>query len=277
MHKLLPIGLTALCLGLTGCSASNCDVEVYLDPTLKTSYGQVPTLEVDIAGVNAEQAQRLQNVKLDQYFTPGSPQRKSLAPLTLHFSEENLGPMILDSGDKLWELWEDRGAQFIAVICNLPEFLSLADDDDNQASPNQSGAFAGPMAEMANENSAVFNNGRVLLINMHDGFFKDSSEHLVQISMDGLLTLKSRPEDYLKKPQAKKNQIRTVQDLKKLELQQRNQELFELETLEQSDAAQIVETVSSKGQQIKETLGAKETLGDPRSNLPAVVSFPQAQ
>lgn len=217
---------------LVGCSASDCDIEIYLDPEIKIAYGQVPTLEVDIAGVNAAQAQRLQKMDLDAYFTPNSPQRKSLLPLTMRFSDDNLGPMVLDDDNDLWKRWKERGAQFIAVICNLPQFLTVLENDDHQAAQGaiagggsgDSGAMlAGEMAEMANENSAVFNDGRVLLINMHDGFLKDSSEHFVQITVDGLVTLKDRPEHYLKQDQDKEamlnQQIRSVQDLKRLEEQ----------------------------------------------------------
>lgn len=251
MSKLPLIGLVAALITLTGCSASNCDVEIYVDPELKTAYGQLPSMEVDIAGVNAVQAQRLQKLNLDQYFMPGSPQRRALSPITFYFSAENPEPMILDSGDDLWDKWEERGAKFIAVICNLPEILHLQSDQQNQ---NDTGALAGEMAEMANENAAVFNNGRVLLINMHDGFFKDSSKHLVQISVDGLLTLDSRPDNYVTKPKETQVKIRNVQDLKKLEQEEmaKQLELSEqagnLEQLNQF-GGEVVEPGSSLEQQ----------------------------
>lgn len=304
----LALALVASCLTfLTGCSASNCDVEVYLDPELKAAYGQIPTLEVDIAGVNAEQAQRLQQMNLDQYFTPNSPQRKSLAPLTLRFSEENPGPMILADNHELWKRWEERGAQFVAVICNLPQFLSLVEDNqqnDSGASQAPSGMLAGAMAEMANENSAVFNDGRVLLINMHDGFFKDSSEHLVQISVDGLLTLKERPEQYLEQAKTQPSNIRTVQDLKRLEQQEQlkildqavwneeealaaGAESYQNAPVNQATKAaqgatsdspasvrlggQAAHSVQETASGVQDLLGAPEELND----FPAKVSFPQ--
>lgn len=219
---------------LSGCSASDCDVEIYLDPEIKSAYGQVPTLEVDIAGVNAAQAQRLQKMDLDTYFTPNSPQRKSLLPLTMRFSDDNLGPMVLDDDDDIWDRWKERGAQFVAVICNLPQFLTVLEyhgsetqNGGNGGGGGDSAMLSGEMAEMANENSAVFNDGRVLLINMHDGFFKDSSKHFVQITVDGLVTLEERPEYYLKQGVDKETElnhkIRTVQDLKRLAAQEQLQ------------------------------------------------------
>lgn len=215
-------------MALSSCSASRCNVEVYLDPEIKTTYGQVPSLEVDIAGVNAVQAQRLQKVDLDTYFAPNNPQRKSLSPLTFHFSDESLDPIIVEKSDEHWDLWKERGAQFIAVICNLPQFFMDSHSDSAEQPNANGGVLAGEMAEMANENSAIFNDGRVLLINMHDGFFKDSSKHLVQISVDGLFTLKSRPENYLQN--AKQPVVRTVQDLKQLE---QLEQVSPLENLEQ--------------------------------------------
>lgn len=256
--------LSVICAGcLAGCSASDCDVEVFLDPEIKVAYGQVPTLEVDIAGVNAAQAQRLQKMDLDTYFTPNSPQRKSLLPLTMRFSDDNLGPMVLDDDDDIWERWKERGAQFIAVICNLPQFLTVLEDSDSQGaqgagsgngSSSGSGGggamLAGEMAEMANENSAVFNEGRVLLINMHDGFIKDSSEHFVQITVDGLVTLEERPEHYLRKEQDKdaelNNKIRSVQDLKRLEEQEQWQLL---DAAPDDAAAQGGRNTAAKGEQ----------------------------
>lgn len=236
-HVLMLCGGLSL-MALTGCSASSCDVEVYLDPQLKAVYGQVPTLETDIAGVNAEQAQRLQQINLDQYFTPGSPQRRALDPVTMRFSEDHPGPMVLADSDELWDKWETRGAMFIAVICNLPILHTDPDAAKNppaaQATP---AALAGNMAEQANENSAVFNDGRVLLINMHDGFLKDSSTHYIQIGADGLITLNDRPDDALSAPLPPNARnavkISNVQDLKRLEQQRKEQEV-----LRQLDAAQ---------------------------------------
>lgn len=167
MTKLVAIILGALFL--SACSSSSCDIQVYLSDDIRMTYGEIPSLEVDVAGVTAVQQQRLQNLDVDAYFTPGNAVRRSLSPATLYFSDADSAPYVIDDDSSYWDKWEQMGAEFIAVICNLP-------------------------ALSANEFKQGGTDNRVLLINMHDGFLKDSSEHIVLVGAGGVVKVKEAPK-----------------------------------------------------------------------------------
>ncbi len=166
------IALFFWALFVSACSSSSCDIRVYLSDDLRMTYGEIPSLEVDVAGVTSVQQQRLQNLDVDAYFSPGNAVRRSLSPATLYFSDTDSAPYSLDDGSPYWEKWEQMGAEFIAVICNLP-------------------------ALSANEFKQGGTDHRVLLINMHDGFLKDSSEHIVLIGAGGVIKVKEDPKTSL--------------------------------------------------------------------------------
>lgn len=177
-NSLISVLTSTLILG--GCSASTCDVEVYLGDDLKEVYGEVPTMEVDVAGVTDEQKDRLLHSSAEAYFEPGSPLRRSLNALTLHFSAADTAPYIIPDSHKAWQLWEERGASYIALMCNLPA---------------ENAPEAGPAAAGAGSSGGgnALNDGRLLLINMHDGFLKDSSRHVAEITAGGIIEIKEAP------------------------------------------------------------------------------------
>ncbi|MBO8416289.1 MAG: hypothetical protein IAB19_07925 [Proteobacteria bacterium] len=165
--------VAGMALLFAGCSASTADIRVYLSDDLQAAYGEVPALEADVAGVTEVQQRQLASISAADYFRPGNALRRSLAPVTLHFGLQQQGPYLISGDDKAWELWESRGASFIAVLCNLPDLTERTSEQG--AAP----AGADP---------------RILLINMDDGYLKDSSEHLVLISSGGVLKIKEPPE-----------------------------------------------------------------------------------
>lgn len=163
-------------LMLTACSASSVNLGVYLSPEVAQTYGEVPSLEVDVAGVTAKQKQTLEQISVEQYFAPNSALRRSIQPVTLYFSPLQQRPYSIEKSFAAWDLWEQRGAEYVMVLCNLP----LLTDNAPQGSVSAT--------EGAGSDS------RMLFIEMHDGFIKDSSSHVVEITSTGVIKVADEPD-----------------------------------------------------------------------------------
>lgn len=164
-------------LVLTACSASSVNLGVYLSPEVAQTYGEVPSLEVDVAGVTAKQKQTLEQISVEQYFAPNSALRRSIQPVTLYFSPLQQRPYSIEKSFAAWDLWEQRGAEYVMVLCNLP----LLSDHAPQGAVDTTGTASG-------------SDSRMLFIEMHDGFIKDSSSHVVEITSTGVIKVADEPD-----------------------------------------------------------------------------------
>ncbi|MDO5532760.1 hypothetical protein [Sutterella sp.] len=114
---------------LAGCSSPKFEVGVRLSEDLRDLYGYLPSIEVDLAGVNPEEAERVNNYSVDRWFEPGNPMRASLIHKTLRFSEDAASPKNVPKDDPLWGELEERGSTLMAVLVNLPPVAAEGDGD----------------------------------------------------------------------------------------------------------------------------------------------------
>ena len=110
----------ALALGLASCSAPTYNVDLGFDQTMALPNGVYPSVEVDVVGVNAHDALRLDGYPTDLYFQPGDKFRDGLAKYSMRFSDEQCGSITLRSDDPIWTSWNQAGITRIYVIANLP-------------------------------------------------------------------------------------------------------------------------------------------------------------
>ena len=75
----------------SGCTYRH-DATVFLSPELKAYYGYYPSLEVDFVGINDNEKAWLSSYKLNKYFQPENPMRKTLQPYTMVFSSNDENP-----------------------------------------------------------------------------------------------------------------------------------------------------------------------------------------
>jgi hypothetical protein len=163
----LGICACALALFLSGCSASSCDIGVYLADDIQNAYGYCPSIEVDVVGLTEAEEKRFLAYDVDRYFAPPAQFRRSLGAVTLKFAENDMTARTIPDDAACWELWEQKGAKYIGVISNLP-FIS--DSGEGITDP------------------------RKLIINMNDGFLVDSSEHYIEIGGSGIIEMKKAPD-----------------------------------------------------------------------------------
>lgn len=121
---MIKIKLTAAALMLAaffaGCTYTH-NVKVYMSPELKERYGYYPSLEVDLAGLNVNEKNWFDSYDMDKYFEADNPLRKSLAPITMRFSEDDPSMLYLERGSDIWSVWKRKGAEDLYIVVNLPE------------------------------------------------------------------------------------------------------------------------------------------------------------
>lgn len=118
--------LTVLAMvGLGGCAGSY-DVKVVLDQSSwQQAYGDVlPSLEVDLVGINESENPTWESYPVSKYFSPGDPLRRDADRYTVHFTKDDRSPKTLESGHYVWEKWVSgstaKGAKWLYVIANIP-------------------------------------------------------------------------------------------------------------------------------------------------------------
>ena len=105
---------------LSACTPTTLNLEVSMSDELPQVYGFYPTLELDIAPVTAEEKQRLEHYDLEAYFEPNNALRRQLIPYTMKFCQDCPLTQDLDSGLEIWDSWEDKKSDYVAVLVNLP-------------------------------------------------------------------------------------------------------------------------------------------------------------
>lgn len=110
----------------SGCTYRH-DATVFLSPELEAYYGYYPSLEVDFVGINDNEKAWLSSYKLNKYFQPENPMRKTLQPYTMVFSSNDEKHFQrLSKSEKEWSLWKRKGAKELFIAVNLPGI-----EDDN--------------------------------------------------------------------------------------------------------------------------------------------------
>ena len=112
-------GVAAVVLG--GCSSKRkmgqYTIEVSLDPALAGS-ANVPTIPVDIVGVQPTGEATWNNQSLNEYFAASNPFRMSADRAAMVFGPGDTGTETLRFDDALWTKW--KGAQRLYIVADLP-------------------------------------------------------------------------------------------------------------------------------------------------------------
>ncbi len=169
-HSKLAWGLAALFVAafITGCSSSTpkSEIGIYLSDDIQDFYGYCPTLEVDIVGLTEVEQKRMLSYDIDRYFQPPEQFRKSLAPVTAKFSDQNMTAKFLDSDDDVWDTWDDKGVTHLGIIVNLPTVSEIKD---------------------------IASDPRKLIIDLNKGFIS-ASTHSIVVAGSGIIEVKNPPK-----------------------------------------------------------------------------------
>lgn len=140
MYRVLKLlGALSLAVALSACSSSVKDfnITVQVDSSLKDQYGLLPSFEVDVLAINADQEDRIKSYNINEYFEYQNPLRMSLPKLTLKFSEDGAKTQVIDSDDPAWEAWASNKAEILVLIANLPYVHSSTASNEAATSTDQ--------------------------------------------------------------------------------------------------------------------------------------------
>ncbi len=94
------------------------------------SFGDVlPSLEVDLVGINQTEKGTWENYPISKYYSPNDSLRRDADRIVIKFSREDRGDKILERTTPIWGKWvgkkfdrgvPGKGAQWLFVIVNLP-------------------------------------------------------------------------------------------------------------------------------------------------------------
>ena len=126
MRSLFIVAVGALgVFSLTGCgsgaAAGRYDVTVRLAESLKDpTDGSVPSLEVDLVGVNEANKTTWIGKSMTRYFGGEDQLRADATKTTFVFDTGDSEPKTLERQDPKWDSWLDQGARELFVLVNLP-------------------------------------------------------------------------------------------------------------------------------------------------------------
>ena len=91
--------------------------------------GFVPSIEIDVVGVNDVEKPEWDALDVDAYFAPGNPRRADGDRVLLAFSNEAPEPRVLDEKRAIWDVWEERGATHVFLLARMRRPADAGSED----------------------------------------------------------------------------------------------------------------------------------------------------
>ena len=124
------------CLAMLGCKKTY-NVVVSVDEGSWRPEGNeiIPSLEVDLIGINKSEKSTWDQHSIGRYFSPNDRLRRDADRHTMTFGNEDLEPKTLSKKDDIWkEKWHAKGAQWLFVLVNLP---GVEEDQPGDSDPRR--------------------------------------------------------------------------------------------------------------------------------------------
>ncbi|MCH2135260.1 MAG: hypothetical protein MK101_01610 [Phycisphaerales bacterium] len=114
--------LVVLTFIMTGCGPTPFGGTINITPStgFKEPTGLLPTIELDVIGVNAIEQQRWKAYPIDNYWTPGNSFRANAPRATYLMTTSTPGPFQVGSWTAQRSAWKSGGATSLVLIANLP-------------------------------------------------------------------------------------------------------------------------------------------------------------
>lgn len=136
MHARIPtlIVLALVALNAVGCSKSTkvarYNYRVSLTESIRDpNSGFVPSIEIDVVGVNEIEKPEWDGLDVDAYFSPSNPRRRDTDRVLLTFSNEMPEPRVLDQNQPIWDVWKERGATHVFLLARMRKPVDAGSED----------------------------------------------------------------------------------------------------------------------------------------------------
>ena len=80
----------------------------------------MPSMEVDVVGVNESELDRWRHYSVTQYFSAEDLFRKDADRYTMTFTDSDAKPKTLEPKDPVWKVWQEKSAQALVILAHLP-------------------------------------------------------------------------------------------------------------------------------------------------------------
>jgi len=140
MRIAVPRPLPLLALVVAGCAGmGRFDVDVTIDRAgFKSKVGAIPSIEVNLVGVNNVEATRWKTKSMSEYWEPDDPLRTGAVAkgyaYVMTFGEEKPVRQVLYRRHPVWNDWAASGAEHLFVLVNYPR---VAKDQAGDADPRR--------------------------------------------------------------------------------------------------------------------------------------------
>jgi hypothetical protein len=160
MRRLTPVAIVGVCTALLlgGCTAGMGRYNTTVAPSegLRDASGTMPSIEVDLVGVNESELARWRTYPVGDYFSGRDQFRADADRYTMAFTDSNPGPQTLDRSNPIWQKWKDKQAVELFVLVNLPGVSGeRAEDPRRLMLPLSSDRWAGDEITIEVQRSGV--------------------------------------------------------------------------------------------------------------------------
>ncbi len=108
-------------LSSAGCATmARLNIYVQLDAEQIKETGTIPTVEVNIIGVNEAELPQWQSYSVDQYWAADDKLRKGADKVVLKFGETNKTRQLVRDDSAVWDTWEEKTAMHLFILADIP-------------------------------------------------------------------------------------------------------------------------------------------------------------
>jgi hypothetical protein len=96
------------------------NVVVELDKEFARDPASVPTIEVDLVGVNESELPQWKGYAMSAYWSPGDKLRAGADKHEFRFSQTTASVQTLSRKDPVFDSWQEKSASWLFVLADLP-------------------------------------------------------------------------------------------------------------------------------------------------------------
>ena len=135
MRRAVSAGLILCLAALSGCGTmKRLSVTVMLDPEMTKDPAAIPTVEVNLVGINKSEMPQWKAYSMSEYWSPGNKLRAGAEKYVVRFAQTLPSKQRLDRKNPIFQKWQDKTASHLFVLADLP---GMADPKPGQPDPRR--------------------------------------------------------------------------------------------------------------------------------------------